>query len=174
MYSSSGTAGESLSPSFRTSGRDVNGRVRPVNESAGDLCLPDSGAVRRCGNGGPAVCRRRRLPLTATRRDEDGQTLGLTGGVGGSPHRALQLIRHPYPDTAASVFARDPEARSFALDLGAVWADDTTQRSPAPLYAIYRHHTRLEARGRGPGQPEARRPPGDQAPFARWTGTRTI
>jgi propanol-preferring alcohol dehydrogenase len=48
----------------------------------------------------------------------------------------LQLVRHLYPNTRTYVFARDPEARAFALALGAVWAGDTRDRSPVPLDAI--------------------------------------
>ena len=33
------------------------------------------------------------------------------------------------------MFARDPEARDFALSLGAVWAGDTTDRAPLALHA---------------------------------------
>ena len=34
------------------------------------------------------------------------------------------------------MFARDPAARAFALELGAVWAGDTADRSPAQLDAV--------------------------------------
>ncbi len=34
------------------------------------------------------------------------------------------------------MFARGPEARAFALELGAVWTGDTANRSPEPLHAI--------------------------------------
>jgi propanol-preferring alcohol dehydrogenase len=48
----------------------------------------------------------------------------------------LQLARHLYPRTEVFVFARDAAAREFALELGAVWAGDTTDRAPKPLHAI--------------------------------------
>jgi propanol-preferring alcohol dehydrogenase len=41
-----------------------------------------------------------------------------------------------YPGSEVFVFARDPAARAFALELGAVWAGDTTDRAPDPLHAI--------------------------------------
>jgi propanol-preferring alcohol dehydrogenase len=34
------------------------------------------------------------------------------------------------------VFARDPEARAFAMEIGATWAGDTEARAPVPLQAI--------------------------------------
>jgi propanol-preferring alcohol dehydrogenase len=34
------------------------------------------------------------------------------------------------------VFARDPQARAFALELGATWAGDSADRPPQPLQAI--------------------------------------
>jgi propanol-preferring alcohol dehydrogenase len=74
----------------------------------------------------------RALRLT---RIEDGQPLGLTG-FGGSAHIVLQLTRHLYPNTEVFVFARDPEARAVARELGALWAGDTSDRSPEPLAAI--------------------------------------
>jgi propanol-preferring alcohol dehydrogenase len=65
----------------------------------------------------------------------DGDALGLTG-FGGSAHLVLQTARHLYPDSEIAVFARDPGARRFALDLGAAWVGDTTDRAPRPLRAI--------------------------------------
>ncbi|UCC55635.1 MAG: zinc-binding dehydrogenase, partial [Gammaproteobacteria bacterium] len=48
----------------------------------------------------------------------------------------LQLARHLYPESKVYVFARDPETRAFALELGAAWAGDTNERAPLPLHAI--------------------------------------
>jgi propanol-preferring alcohol dehydrogenase len=68
-------------------------------------------------------------------RIEDVQSLGLTGFVGAA-HLVLQLARHLYPHTDVFVFTRDPEARSYAREPGAVWAGDTTEPAPTPLHAI--------------------------------------
>ncbi|MDX1697920.1 MAG: hypothetical protein R3308_06500 [Thiohalobacterales bacterium] len=65
----------------------------------------------------------------------NGTPLGLTG-FGGSAHIVLQLARHLYPDSPVFVFARDAQARSFALELGADWAGDTADRPPQPCQAI--------------------------------------
>jgi len=48
----------------------------------------------------------------------------------------LQLARFLYPNSRFCVFARDAEARAFALQLGATWFGDTADRSPDPLDAI--------------------------------------
>jgi propanol-preferring alcohol dehydrogenase len=66
---------------------------------------------------------------------EDGQSIGLTG-FGASAHLVLQMIRHQYPQAKVFVFARDPEERAFALQLGAVWAGDTQQTAPEKARAI--------------------------------------
>jgi propanol-preferring alcohol dehydrogenase len=135
IHSSSGTDDENLSPSFQATGRDVNGGYAqymtvpepyayPIPEVFSDV----EAAPLLCAGG----VGYRALRLAGI---EDGQPLGLTG-FGGSAHLVLQLIRHLYPDTAVYVFARDSEARAFALELGAVWAGDTAQRSPVPLRAI--------------------------------------
>ena len=68
-------------------------------------------------------------------RIADGQRLGLTG-FGGSAHLVLQMARHLYPRTQVYVFARNRKARIFALELGADWAGDTSDRSPESLHAI--------------------------------------
>jgi propanol-preferring alcohol dehydrogenase len=135
IHSSSGTTDENLSPSFRATGRDVNGGYAQYMTVPETYAYPIP-AVFSDVEAAPLLCAGgvgyRSLRLAGI---EDGQTLGLTG-FGGSAHLVLQLVRHLYPDTAVYVFARDPEARAFALDLGAVWAGDTAQRSPVPLHAI--------------------------------------
>ncbi len=65
----------------------------------------------------------------------DGQALGLTG-FGGSNHLVLQLARHQFPNSPVYVFARDASQRAFALQLGATWAGDTSDRAPQPLDAV--------------------------------------
>jgi len=74
----------------------------------------------------------RSLRLTGIR---NGQPLGLTG-FGASGHLVVKMARHQLPDTEIFVFARSEKERDFALELGAVWAGDTTERSPTELDAI--------------------------------------
>jgi propanol-preferring alcohol dehydrogenase len=128
-------ADENLSPRFRATGRDVNGGYADymtVPETYAypipDLFSDVEAAPLLCAGG----VGYRSLKLAGI---NDGQNLGLTG-FGGSAHIVLQLTRHLYPRTDVYVFARDPTARTFALELGAVWAGDTADRSPAQLNAI--------------------------------------
>jgi propanol-preferring alcohol dehydrogenase len=46
------------------------------------------------------------------------------------------LARHLYPNSPVSIFARDPGQRELAVQLGAAWAGDPSQRAPEPLHAI--------------------------------------
>jgi len=135
IHSSTGSAGENLSPELRATGRDVDGgyaEYMTVPEAYA-YPIPD---VFSDADAAPLLCAGgvgyRSLMLTGI---TDGQALGLTG-FGGSAHLVLQLARHLYPNTEVYVFARDPEARAFALELGAAWAGDTAERSPVPLHAI--------------------------------------
>ncbi len=65
----------------------------------------------------------------------DGDALGLTG-FGASAHLVIQLARARYPRSPVYVFARQPEERRFALELGAAWAGASLERPPTPLAAI--------------------------------------
>jgi len=135
IHSSSGSADENLSSAFRATGRDVDGGYAEY------MTVPETYAypipeVFSDVEAAPLLCAGgvgyRSLMLAGI---ADGQALGLTG-FGGSAHLVLQLARHLYPSTEIYVFARDPEARAFALELGAVWAGDTADRSPVSLRAI--------------------------------------
>ncbi|QDU36040.1 Alcohol dehydrogenase [Maioricimonas rarisocia] len=135
IHSSSCDRSENLSPRFRATGRDVNGGYAEF------MTVPEAFATPipehfSDAQAAPLLCAGavgyRALKLTQI---ENGQPLGLTG-FGGSGHLVLQLSRHLYPETAVYVFARDADARTFAVDLGAVWAGETTERAPEALQAI--------------------------------------
>jgi propanol-preferring alcohol dehydrogenase len=66
---------------------------------------------------------------------KNGQRLGLTG-FGASGHLVLKMVKHRFPDTTVSVFARSPSEREFARTLGAVWAGDTASTAPDALDCI--------------------------------------
>ena len=66
---------------------------------------------------------------------ENGQILGLTG-FGASAHLVLQTARHLYPQSCVFVFARNPQEREYALELGAEWAGDTCDKPPQKVNAI--------------------------------------
>jgi propanol-preferring alcohol dehydrogenase len=135
IHSSTGEADENLSAEFRATGRDVNGGYAEYMTVPADYAYPipevfsDKAAAPLLCAGGVGY---RSLKLTKL---QDGQRLGLTG-FGGSAHLVLQLARHRYPNSEIYVFARDEDARAFALSLGAVWAGDTGERAPEPLDAI--------------------------------------
>jgi propanol-preferring alcohol dehydrogenase len=135
IHSSSGAEDENLDPAFRATGRDVDGGYAEymiVPEGCAypipDLYTDAEAAPLLCAGG----VGYRSLRLTGLC---DGQHLGLTG-FGGSAHIVLRLVRHLFPHTEVCVFARDPAARAFALELGAVWAGDTGERAPRPLHAV--------------------------------------
>ncbi len=135
IHSSSGEKDENISPEFRATGRDVNGGYADYMVVPQEYAYPipevfsDQAAAPLLCAGGVGY---RSLKLCQI---EDGQRLGLTG-FGGSAHLVLQMARHLYPNSEICVFARDEAARAFALELGAAWAGDTTDRAPRPLDAI--------------------------------------
>ena len=135
IHSSTGDPDENLSPEFKATGRDVNGGYAEYMTVPERYAYPIPGALSDT-EAAPLLCAGavgyRSLKLTHLK---DGEPLGLTG-FGGSAHLVLQLVHHLYPNSSVYVFARDPEARAFALQLGAVWAGDTDEIAPEPLQAI--------------------------------------
>ncbi|MFH1297163.1 MAG: zinc-dependent alcohol dehydrogenase family protein [Bacteroidota bacterium] len=61
--------------------------------------------------------------------------LGLTG-FGASAHLLLKMVRYLWPEMHVFVFARNKSEQEFALELGAVWAGDTTDTPQEKLDAI--------------------------------------
>ena len=135
IHSSSGRSDENLSPEFTATGRDVNGGYAEYMTVPQDYACPVPD-VFSDEQAAPLLCAGavgyRALKLSGIR---DGQHLGLTG-FGGSAHLVLQMVRHQFPETRVSVFARDPATREFATRLGAAWTGDTTDRAPEPLHAV--------------------------------------
>ncbi len=135
IHHSSGAVDENLDPGFVATGRDCNGGYAEYLTVPEDYACPIP-EVFSDAEAAPLLCAGsvgyRSLKLASL---TNGDALGLTG-FGGSAHIVLQLARHLYPDSPAYVFARDPQARAFALELGADWAGDTLDRPPHPLQAI--------------------------------------
>ena len=126
---------ENLCPDFRATGRDAPGgyaEFMVVDESFAHVIPPAIGDLEAT----PLLCAGavgfRALDLC---RLKNGERLGLTG-FGASGHLVLQMARHLYPDSSVYVFARSASEREFALDLGATWAGDTTERPQHALDAI--------------------------------------
>ena len=135
IFKSTGHERENISKEFVATGRDTNGgyaEYMTVHERYAYRipdCFTDYEAA-------PLLCAGsvgyRALRLT---RLENGQVLGLTG-FGGSGHIVLQLARHLYPESPVYVFARSPEEREFAIQLGAAWAGHTDDKPPERPHAI--------------------------------------
>ena len=126
---------ENLCPSFEATGRDANGGYAQYMSVAENFAysIPE---VFSDAQAAPLLCAGaigyRSLRLTGLK---DGQRLGLSG-FGASGHLVLKMAKYRYPNSEVYVFARSAEERTFARDLGAVWAGDTTEHAPHKLDSI--------------------------------------
>lgn len=126
---------ENLCTYFTATGRDKNGGYAEYMTVPEDFAytipreLKDEEAA-------PLLCAGaigyRSLSLTNL---TDGKRLGLTG-FGASGHLVLRMAKYLYPNSDIYVFARNPNEREFALELGAAWAGETEETAPEPLHAI--------------------------------------
>ena len=135
IFKSTGDDNENISDEFVATGRDANGgyaEYMTVHECYA-YPIPDCFSDYEAA---PLLCAGsvgyRALKLTNIR---NGDILGLTG-FGGSGHLVLQLARYLYPETPVYVFARSPEERKFAIELGATWTGDTSDKPPEHPHAI--------------------------------------
>jgi propanol-preferring alcohol dehydrogenase len=126
---------ENLCRDFRATGRDVNGGYAEYMTAKADFAYPIPDAFTDA-EAAPLLCAGaigyRSLKLTNIK---DGDRLGLTG-FGASAHLVLGLVKTIYPQSSVYVFSRSKSERKFALELGAVWAGDTTIESPERLDCI--------------------------------------
>jgi propanol-preferring alcohol dehydrogenase len=126
---------ENVCRDFRATGRDVNGGYAELLTAPEAFVFPIP-EIFTSTDAAPLLCAGaigyRSFRLTNI---ENGQPLGLTG-FGASGHLVLKMVRHTLPDTDVFVFARSPAEREFALELGATWSGDTTDRAPVPLSAV--------------------------------------
>jgi propanol-preferring alcohol dehydrogenase len=134
IHSSTRREDENLAPAFVATGRDVDGgyaEYMTVPERYA-FAIPE---IFGDAEAAPLLCAGaigfRALRLTGL---PDGAALGLMG-FGASAHLVVQLARHLHPRSKIAVFAREPQARAFALSLGADWAGATEARPPFPLAA---------------------------------------
>ncbi len=63
---------------------------------------------------------------------ENGKTLGLYG-FGSAHHLVIQMARSAFPDSRLFVLARNPAERALAVNLGADWTGDISDRTPEKL-----------------------------------------
>ncbi len=126
---------ENLCSEFKATGRDANGGYAEFMVVHEDFVFAIADVYSDV-EAAPLLCAGaigyRSLALTGLR---DGDRLGLTG-FGASAHLVLKMVRHSYPRSPVYVFARSPEERAFAMELGAAWAGDTAEASPDRLHCI--------------------------------------
>lgn len=126
---------ENLCKYFTATGRDKNGGYAEYMAVPADFTykIPEELNDQEAA---PLLCAGaigyRSLSLTNL---TDGKRLGLTG-FGASGHLVLRMSKYLYPNSDIFVFARNPEERAFAFELGAVWAGETEETAPEPLHAI--------------------------------------
>lgn len=126
---------ENLCPDFMATGRDADGGYSEYMVVPEDFVYPIPETFSDA-EAAPLLCAGaigyRSLRLANL---SNGRPLGLTG-FGASGHLVLKLVRFQYPDSEVYVFARSPQEREFALELGAVWGGDTADTAPERLDAI--------------------------------------
>lgn len=126
---------ENLCPSFQGTGRDRDGGYAEFMTVPAAFAVPIPDALD-AAHAAPMLCAGaigyRSLRLAAL---DNGDVLALTG-FGASNHLVLALARALLPDSPVLVFARDPEQRVQALELGARWAGDTHDDPPRAPDAI--------------------------------------
>ncbi|MCX5818352.1 MAG: alcohol dehydrogenase catalytic domain-containing protein, partial [Deltaproteobacteria bacterium] len=126
---------ENLCMQFRATGRDVNGGYAEFMTAPAAFVHPIPKAFTDA-EAAPLLCAGaigyRSLRLAGL---SDGRNLGLTG-FGASAHLVLQTVRHLFPNARTFVFARSESERTFARELGAVWAGATEEEPPEKLHAI--------------------------------------
>lgn len=126
---------ENLCSEFTATGRDKNGGYAEYMTVPAAFVYPIPDELED-EEAAPLLCAGaigyRSLSLTNM---DDGKRLGLTG-FGASGHLVLRMARYLYPNSDFYVFARNPDEREFALELGARWAGDTEATAPEPLHAI--------------------------------------
>lgn len=120
---------ENLCPEFKATGRDANGGYAEYITVSAAFTYPIP-ALFTDKQAAPLLCAGavgyRSFRLAGI---QNGHIVGLTG-FGASGHLVLQIIKHKYPDAQIFVFARSKSERDFALELGASWAGDTTDKVP--------------------------------------------
>jgi propanol-preferring alcohol dehydrogenase len=126
---------ENICEEFRATGRDANGGYAGFMTVSEDFAYPipdifsDVEAAPLLCAGAIGYRSLRLANLT------NGQSLGLTG-FGASAHLVLKMVRHEYPNSPVSVFARSEKEQAFARELGAAWAGNTEGEPPEKLHAI--------------------------------------
>lgn len=128
------TGKENLCEDFKATGRDVNGGYAEYVVVSGDFAfkLPEAFDDAQAA---PLLCAGaigyRSIRLSNI---TDGQNIGFIG-FGASAHIAIQIARHLYPSSKNFVFARSPQERLFAQELGAYWTGDINDAPSEKIHA---------------------------------------
>ncbi len=126
---------DNLCVEFKATGRDIHGGYAQYMTVREDFAFPVPDSFSDV-EAAPLLCAGaigyRSVKLCNL---VNGHLLGLTG-FGASGHLVLKMAKHLFPETKVYVFARSPEERQFALDLGAEWSGDMEETSPEKLHAI--------------------------------------
>jgi propanol-preferring alcohol dehydrogenase len=126
---------ENICAEFRATGRDAHGGYAEFMTAPAPFVFPLPEGIQDL-HAGPLLCAGaigyRSWRLTNLR---PGGRLGLTG-FGASAHLVLKMVRYLEPQLDVFVFARSAAERTFARELGAAWAGDTTDSAPCLLDAI--------------------------------------
>jgi len=126
---------ENVCEEFRATGRDANGGYALLMTVSQDFAYPIPDIFSDV-EAAPLLCAGaigyRSLRLANLK---NGQNLGLTG-FGASAHLVLKMVRHKYPNSRVSVFARSRKEQAFARELGAAWAGNTEDEPPEKLHVI--------------------------------------
>lgn len=126
---------ENLCQDFKATGRDTNGGYAEYMVVPEQFAYPIPD-VFTDAEAAPLLCAGAiGYRSVALCNMNNGKRIGLTG-FGASAHLVLKLIRYQYPQSEVYVFARNPKEREFAMELGAAWAGDTTDRPPKLLDCI--------------------------------------
>jgi alcohol dehydrogenase, propanol-preferring len=126
---------ENVCDYFRATGRDAHGGYAEYTTvpEAFAYAIPD---VFSDAEAAPLLCAGaigyRSLRLAGLR---SGENIGLTG-FGASAHLVLRMVKHLYPQSKVYVFSRTKAEQSYARELGAAWAGETTDDAPEKLHAI--------------------------------------
>ncbi len=95
-------------------------------------CFPIAGSTS-AAEAAPLLCAGL-IGYRSLRMAGDGERLGLYG-FGAAAHIVVQVARHEGRRVFAFTRPGDEDAKSFARELGAVWAGDSSEAAPEPLDA---------------------------------------
>lgn len=126
---------DNLCEEFKATGRDANGGYAEFMTVPGSSVFPIPDTFSDA-EAAPLLCAGaigyRSLRLTGL---TNGKSMGLTG-FGASAHLVLKMARYKFPDSPVYVFARSEKERDFAMELGAVWAGNTTDTPPELIDSV--------------------------------------